>query len=79
MDPKCVPANISAFQTAVALAQYQFAKQPVKEAGEKASLDREHFEEVCTMNTQFKDYLERVHRADEQERAKVGRNRNDDN
>lgn len=32
-------------------------------------LDREHFEEVCAMTTHFKNYLKRVHKEDEQERA----------
>ncbi|KUI68921.1 ATPase family AAA domain-containing protein 3 [Cytospora mali] len=58
----------NAFQTAVALAQYQFAMLEDKEDGEKAMLDREHFEEVCAMATHFKDYLKNVHMADEEER-----------
>lgn len=69
---------ILAFQTAVALAQYQFAMLEGKEEGEKAELDREHFEEVCAMTTHFKDYLKRVHKEDEQERAIRAKNRNDD-
>ncbi|KUI55018.1 ATPase family AAA domain-containing protein 3 [Cytospora mali] len=58
----------NAFQTAVALAQYQFAMLEDKEDGDKAMLDREHFEEVCAMTTHFKDYLNNVHMADEEER-----------
>lgn len=49
-----------------------------KEEGDKAMLDREHFEEVCAMTTHFKDYLKRVHKEDEQERAIRAKNRNDD-
>lgn len=69
---------ITAFQTAVALAQYQFAMLEDKEEGEKATLDREHFEEVCAITTHFKDYLKRVHMGDEQDRAIRAKYRNDD-
>lgn len=59
---------ILAFQTAVALAQYQFAVLEDKEEGDKAELDKEHFEDVCAMATTFKDYLQSIYRKDEEAR-----------
>lgn len=44
-----------------------------KEEGDRAMLDREHFEEVCAMATHFKEYLNGVHRADEAERRAIRR------
>lgn len=64
----------AAFHTAVALAQYQFTMLEDKEEGEKAMLDREHFEEVYAITTDFKDCLKRVHKQDAQERAIRARN-----
>lgn len=69
----------NAFQTAVALAQYQFAMLPPedKEEGDKAELDERHFEEVCEMATSFKKYLKKVHQQDEEGVAAAARNRNE--
>jgi hypothetical protein len=57
----------NAFQTAVALCEYEFKTQG--EPGEAPALERDHFEQVCEMALQFKKYLEEVHGADESERA----------
>ncbi|KAL1851352.1 hypothetical protein Daus18300_012598 [Diaporthe australafricana] len=68
----------NAFQTAVALAQYKFATSEDTEAGDKAVLDRDHFEEVCKMTTDFKKYLKKLHTKDEDARAAIARNRYDE-
>lgn len=62
------PYSIPAFQTAAVLAQYQFTMLEGKEEGDRAMLDRKHFEEVRVMATKFKEYLKNVHRGDEIER-----------
>lgn len=58
----------------MALAQYKFAISEDKEDVDKAVLDRDHFEEVCKMTTDFKQYLEKLHKADEDERASRAKN-----
>lgn len=67
----------NAFQTAVALAQYKFAIQENKDEGDKAELDKTHFEEVCAMASSFKKYLKRVHRQDEEGLAAIHKYRNE--
>ncbi|KAI1844808.1 hypothetical protein JX266_009036 [Neoarthrinium moseri] len=57
----------NAFQTAVALCEYEHKTQG--EPGEAPALERDHFEQVCEMALQFKKYLHEVHGADEAERA----------
>ncbi|KAI0126481.1 P-loop containing nucleoside triphosphate hydrolase protein [Xylariales sp. AK1849] len=57
----------NAFQTAVALCEYEH--QTRGNADEAPSLEIDHFEQVCEMALQFKQYLEEVHGADEAERA----------
>jgi hypothetical protein len=63
----------NAFQTAVALCEYEHKMQG--EPGEPPALERDHFEQVLEMSQQFKRYLQEVHGADEAERAAVTRSR----
>ncbi|KAI1338825.1 P-loop containing nucleoside triphosphate hydrolase protein [Xylariaceae sp. FL0016] len=51
----------NAFQTAVALCEYQFSMKKSKKEGEIPVLKREHFEEVCGIVFQFKEYLKATH------------------
>ncbi|KAH9888740.1 hypothetical protein F4778DRAFT_785938 [Xylariomycetidae sp. FL2044] len=63
----------NAFQTAVALADYEFSQRIDKEPGDAAELTHIHFEKVCSIALQFKDYLKAVHNGlDEGRRAGVG-------
>ncbi|KAI1079829.1 ATPase [Whalleya microplaca] len=59
----------NAFQTAVALAEYRHSTVPPTEDGERAELDRDDFDQVCEMTTDFKQYLDDVHGRDENARA----------
>lgn len=67
----------AAFQTAVALAEYRFAKDEDKEPDAKASLEREDFEKVCEMTGAFRKYLNSVSGLDESGRARIDQARND--
>ncbi|KAK4165174.1 hypothetical protein QBC43DRAFT_351527 [Cladorrhinum sp. PSN259] len=67
----------NAFQTAVTLAQYQFFIREDKKEGDVVELDKEHFEEVCAMTNDFKNYLNKVGGDDEEMRAMHARERND--
>lgn len=66
-----------AFQTAVALAEFRHKQNletnPKKNTGKNPPagpvLDKKDFEQVCKMMGDFKDYLERLHGANEEERA----------
>ncbi|KAI0006515.1 P-loop containing nucleoside triphosphate hydrolase protein [Xylariaceae sp. FL0662B] len=60
----------NAFQTAVALAEYEFSIKEDKEPGERPVLKQEHFEEVCGISLEFKKYLKATHgNMDENQRA----------
>lgn len=61
----------------MALAQYKFVTSEDDEGDEKAVLDRDHFEEVCKMTTDFKKYLKKLHRSTEDERAERAKDRYD--
>jgi hypothetical protein len=67
--------HISAFQTAVALAEYRFLqrKKNLKPGDDDADLgpelDQEDFESVREMTSQFQEYLNKVHGLDEHARA----------
>ncbi|KAI1081971.1 P-loop containing nucleoside triphosphate hydrolase protein [Whalleya microplaca] len=66
----------NAFQTAVALAEYEFNVKEEKEPGEKPVLKQEHFEEVCGMSLEFKNYLKKTHgNMDENQRAALQKSR----
>ncbi|KAK4230041.1 hypothetical protein QBC38DRAFT_507749 [Podospora fimiseda] len=68
----------NAFQTAVTLAQYQFYLREEKEDDDVVELEKEHFEEVCGMTNDFKEYLNKVGgNSDEEMRAMQARNRNE--
>lgn len=58
----------------MALAQYQFAKSQDRQSVEKAVLDQDHFEEVCKMAKDFKQYLKELHKKDESGRARIAKN-----
>jgi hypothetical protein len=49
----------------------------VKEEDEYPELDQEHFEDICKMATEFKEYLIGVHGDDEHHRASTAKDRND--
>ncbi|KAI1328578.1 P-loop containing nucleoside triphosphate hydrolase protein [Xylariaceae sp. FL0255] len=66
----------NAFQTAVALADYEFAKAEDKKEGDTPMLTEIHFEKVCDMALQFKEYLNGVNDGlDESQRAALSRAR----
>lgn len=66
----------NAFQTAVALAYYEFSQKESKKPNEVAILTSKHFEKVCRITLQFKDYLKVVHDGlDENQRAAMARSR----
>lgn len=67
----------AAFQTAVALADYEFSAKENKKKHEIAQLDQKHFQKICKMALQFKGYLTSLHGADEPTRAYQLRARND--
>ncbi|KAK8102066.1 hypothetical protein PG984_015212 [Apiospora sp. TS-2023a] len=67
----------NAFQTAVALADYEFSAKENKKEHEIAQLDQKHFQKICKMALQFKGYLTSLHGADEHTRAYQMRARND--
>ncbi|KAJ3579150.1 hypothetical protein NPX13_g1414 [Xylaria arbuscula] len=62
----------NAFQTAVALAEFQFLTRTHKEEGEIAVLEEKDFRQVCDMTTEFHDYLTGVYDGDD-EFARAGR------
>ncbi|KAK8073424.1 hypothetical protein PG994_004323 [Apiospora phragmitis] len=66
------------FQTAVALADYQFSAKENKSEHEIAQLDRKHFQEICGMALQFRSYLTNLHGMDEHGRAFVAKARMDE-
>ncbi|KAK7972354.1 hypothetical protein PG988_006488 [Apiospora saccharicola] len=68
---------LAAFQTAVALADYEFSAKENKKEHEIAQLDQKHFQKICKMALQFKGYLTSLHGADEHTRAYQMRARND--
>jgi hypothetical protein len=55
--PLTPPTSITAFQPAVALAEYRFAEKKNKEENERVILAGKDFEEVCEMSASFKEYL----------------------
>lgn len=62
----------SAFQTAVALAEYRFLTKPETEKGEGevAVLEDSDFKQICDMTMEFKEYLTEMNDGlDEQARA----------
>jgi len=64
----------SAFQTAVALAEYRFLTKPEaeKEEGEIAVLEEQDFKQICDMTMKFKEYLTEMNEGqDEAMRARV--------
>ncbi|KAI1774648.1 hypothetical protein F4818DRAFT_418514 [Hypoxylon cercidicola] len=66
----------NAFQTAVALAYYEFSQKENKKPNEVAVLSSRHFEKVCSITLQFKDYLKDVNDGlDENQRAVLARSR----
>lgn len=67
----------SAFQTAVAFAEYRFLQLEDKEEGEKASLEDQDFARVCEMTIAFQGYMTSVHGGDESRRARNERIRDD--
>ncbi|KAI0883764.1 uncharacterized protein GGS22DRAFT_180406 [Annulohypoxylon maeteangense] len=56
----------NAFQTAVSLAEYRYHYEGGKEESDTIVLDKVDFEQVCQMSIDFKDYLKRVHRGDDE-------------
>ncbi|KAI1460023.1 P-loop containing nucleoside triphosphate hydrolase protein [Annulohypoxylon moriforme] len=56
----------NAFQTAVSLAEYRYHYEGGKEESDTVVLDKVDFEQVCQMSIDFKDYLKRVHRGDDE-------------
>ncbi|KAI4861955.1 P-loop containing nucleoside triphosphate hydrolase protein [Hypoxylon rubiginosum] len=66
----------NAFQTAVALAYYEFSQKENKKPNEVAVLTSKHFEKVCRITLEFKYYLEDVNDGlDENQRAALARSR----
>lgn len=66
----------NAFQTAVALAYYEFSQKENKKPSEVAVLTSKHFEKVCRITNQFRDYLKDVNDGlDENQRAAMIRSR----
>ncbi|KAI1408085.1 hypothetical protein F5Y13DRAFT_205079 [Hypoxylon sp. FL1857] len=60
----------NAFQTAVSLAEYRYHYEGGKAESDHIVLDKVDFEQVCQMSMDFKDYLKKVHRGeDENDRA----------
>ena len=65
----------TAFQTAVALAEYEAEKD---EEG-KILLKDTHLSSIVAMSKDFKDYLVKLHGADEEKRAAIEYNRAPEN
>lgn len=63
--PFKVLTNLTAFQTAVSLAEYEDDRD---EEG-KIMLTDEHLRAVVELSKDFKDYLKNLHKADEDKRA----------
>ncbi|KAI1123362.1 hypothetical protein F5Y10DRAFT_251962 [Nemania abortiva] len=64
------------FQTAVSLAEYRFHFEGGKMESDKIMLDKVDFEQVCQMSVDFKKYLTKVHKGDdENDRAMRDRTR----
>lgn len=60
--------NPTVFQTAVALAEFRCTQDPTKD---HPTLEKKDFEQVCLMTRQFKQYLEELHGANEDNRAYI--------
>ncbi|KAI1445619.1 P-loop containing nucleoside triphosphate hydrolase protein [Annulohypoxylon stygium] len=56
----------NAFQTAVSLAEYRYHYEGGKDESDTVVLDKVDFEQVCQMSVDFKEYLKRVHRGDDE-------------
>lgn len=71
--------SFSAFQTAVAFAEYRFLQlnPEDKDEGEKASLEDQDFAKVCEMTIAFQGYMTSIHGGDEARRARLERIRDD--
>ncbi|KAI0454812.1 hypothetical protein F5B21DRAFT_474339 [Xylaria acuta] len=54
------------FQTAVSLAEYRFQYEGGKMESDKIVLDKVDFEQVCQMSVEFKEYLIKVHKGDDE-------------
>lgn len=70
----------SAFQTAVAFAEYRFLQlSPEEREGEdgKATLEDQDFAKVCEMIIAFHEYMNSIHGGDEARRARMERIRDD--
>lgn len=69
----------SAFQTAVAFAEYRFLQMSPEEKAErgKASLEDQDFGKVCEMTSAFQGYMASIHGGDESRRARIERIRDD--
>ncbi|KAI2622556.1 P-loop containing nucleoside triphosphate hydrolase protein [Hypoxylon sp. NC1633] len=66
----------NAFQTAVALAYYEFSQKENKQPNEVAVLTSKHFEKVRKLTLQFKEYLKDVNDGlDENQRAVYAKSR----
>ncbi|KAL9621376.1 MAG: hypothetical protein Q9160_004136 [Pyrenula sp. 1 TL-2023] len=59
----------NAFQTAVSLAEFEAAEDPNFDVTEPVVVESAHFEKVCKMSKNFKDYMFSLKKADEQKRA----------
>ena len=66
----------SAFQTAVTLAEFDFASKPNKEG--VVTVEEDHLQQVVNMSSNFKKYLNQIHAGDEAKRAKRRQERLDD-
>lgn len=60
-----------AFQTAVSLAEYA----DERDEDNKIKLTDEHLREVMELSKDFKEYLKKLHKADEEKRAAVWKER----
>ncbi|KAI9751017.1 MAG: hypothetical protein M1815_001462 [Lichina confinis] len=66
----------NAFQTAVTLAEFDFASKPNKEG--VVTVEEDHLQQVVNMSSNFKKYLNQIHAGDEAKRAKRRQERLDD-
>ncbi|KAL9115721.1 MAG: hypothetical protein Q9227_000089 [Pyrenula ochraceoflavens] len=67
----------NAFQTAVSLAEFQASEEKNFNESLPIIVEREHFEKVCKMSRNFKDYIWKIKKADEAKRANMRKDRYD--
>lgn len=68
----------NAFQTAIALAEYEASEDDGRPPGQAVEVKREHFEQVMAMSRKFVEYVDSIDGRDENTRAKSRKDRHDE-